>query len=284
MDLVINELSFHPLSESSQILEEKIRVFLKVFNEAKDRYEFTHICFPQNYSSVQVTTTLNFSEWITSLNNSTIKNAVLSLCRRPFIDDLNNIELSVFYESNYKIADPDSPTNEEPIGLPVAHIKQVPSISINTHLFWQKRKITVNKLINDQVIDSFEIYNLCQLDDISSIELNEWANLFYSKHIDTEKLIVRYLNYQSYSVSFDNGFIGQFKEWRDEDFDSLKYLLLLMKDIEVHPFSGGMGQTENLLNRGKEASKRINITDRLSYVVEKNNVHLISCKGHYDFH
>ncbi|HVW16051.1 MAG TPA: type II toxin-antitoxin system YoeB family toxin [Mucilaginibacter sp.] len=284
MELIINELSFYPLSQNSQILEEKFRVFLKVFNEVRERYEFTHICFPQNYSSVQVTNTSNFSEWITSLNNSTIKNAILALCKRPFIDDLNEIESSVFFKCNYIIADPNSPTNEEPTGLPVAYIKQVPSISINTHPFWQNRKITVNKLINEQVIESFDVYNLCQPRDVNSAEVNEWANLFFSKHVDTEELIVRYLNYENYSVSFNINFIGEFNYWRNGDFDSFKYLLLLMKDIEHHPFSGGMGQTENLLNRGKEASKRINITDRLSYTMERNNVHFISCKGHYQFH
>lgn len=57
-----------------------------------------------------------------------------------------------------------------------------------------------------------------------------------------------------------------------------------MKDVELHPFTGGMGQTENLKNRGKEASKRINISDRLSYLVENNTVTFIACRGHYEFH
>jgi len=49
-----------------------------------------------------------------------------------------------------------------------------------------------------------------------------------------------------------------------------------------------MGQTENLKNRGKEASKRITNRypegDRLSYFLEKNNVTFLACKGHYKFH
>ena len=80
----------------------------------------------------------------------------------------------------------------------------------------------------------------------------------------------------------------QFVGWKTDDFDSFKYLLLLMKDVQIHPFTGGMGQTENLKGRGKEASKRVTNSypdgDRLSYTVENNIVTFIACKGHYEFH
>jgi toxin YoeB len=90
--------------------------------------------------------------------------------------------------------------------------------------------------------------------------------------------------YRKYEVIFSESFLQQFFEWKNTDMDSFKYLLLLMKDVELHPFTGGRGQTENLKNRGKEASKRININDRLSYTVENNVVTFIACKGHYEFH
>ena len=65
---------------------------------------------------------------------------------------------------------------------------------------------------------------------------------------------------------------------------TFKRILLLMKDVEVHPFVGGIGKTENLKNKRKEASKRITSLDRLSYTIENNVVTYIACKGHYDFH
>lgn len=61
-------------------------------------------------------------------------------------------------------------------------------------------------------------------------------------------------------------------------------ILLLMKDVGLHPFTGGMGKTENLQQRGKEASKQTTQLDRLSYTLKKNIVTFIACKGHYDFH
>jgi len=57
-----------------------------------------------------------------------------------------------------------------------------------------------------------------------------------------------------------------------------------MKDVEIHPFTGGMGKTENLRHKGKESSKQITQLDRLSYTLKNDNITFISCKGHYDFH
>ena len=57
-----------------------------------------------------------------------------------------------------------------------------------------------------------------------------------------------------------------------------------MKDVQLHPFTGGMGRTENLRYNGKEASKRITHGNRLSYTVENNIVTFIACSGHYEFH
>jgi Txe/YoeB family toxin of Txe-Axe toxin-antitoxin module len=79
----------------------------------------------------------------------------------------------------------------------------------------------------------------------------------------------------------------QLFEWKANDTERYKYLLLLMKDVEIHPFTGGMGHTENLRYKGKEASKCITPipqSDRLSYTLENNIVTFIACKGHYDFH
>ena len=80
----------------------------------------------------------------------------------------------------------------------------------------------------------------------------------------------------------------QLMQWKKDDSKLYKYTLLLMKDVQIHPFTGGMGQTENLRYRGKEASKRItNIYpngDRLSYFLENNIVTFVACKGHYKFH
>lgn len=64
-----------------------------------------------------------------------------------------------------------------------------------------------------------------------------------------------------------------------------KYLLKvkqLIGDIQKSPFKG-IGKPEPLKHKFEGCwSRRINITDRLIYRIEKNEIHIISLLGHYD--
>jgi toxin YoeB len=55
----------------------------------------------------------------------------------------------------------------------------------------------------------------------------------------------------------------------------------LLVDIKKHPFQGGTGRTEVLKYQEGNASKRINEEHRITYRLEKNVVHIFTCKGHY---
>jgi toxin YoeB len=285
MELICNELSFIPLAKNGHIAEERFRTIIQTFRESKSRYDFTHIRFPKSYSALQITATQTLFEWISTLSNPTIKAAILTLFRPPYTDDLEESEMDTFFESNYTITSEEAPERNSPVGLPVAFIKSVPCISFDSHDFWEKRKIEISKT-NGNIIENanFFTYNICLPTDLNTPELNEWAENCFPEYINTTELLTKYLTYRKYEVIFSENFLQQFFEWKNTDMDSFKYLLLLMKDVELHPFTGGRGQTENLKNRGKEASKRININDRLSYTVENNVVTFIACKGHYEFH
>lgn len=285
MEIICNELSFYPLAENSYQAEERFQRLVQTFREAKSKYNFTHIRFPLNYSEQAVTATQTLFEWISSLNNQTLKNLILSLLKPPYTDDLEDEEMDRFYESNYIVTDEQAPKKESPIGFPIAYLKSIPSISINSHTFWQRRKIQVSKTsIQTSEDTTFYVYNLCLVSDLISDEINEWAENSFPEFIDSIELLQKYLGYKKFKTDFLDDFKAQLFEWKDTDIDTFKYLLLLMKDIELHPFTGGRGRTENLRNRGKEASKRININDRLSYSIENNIVTFIACKGHYVFH
>ncbi len=252
---------------------------------AKEKYDFTHIRFPKNYSSQQVTSSQTLFEWISTLSNPTLKTLILTLFRPPYTDDLEEAETDKFFESDYSITSKDAPIKDSPVGLPVAHIKALPCISFNSHDFWKNRKIQVSKTnenINEDAI--FNVYNICLSSDLETQEINEWAENSFPEFIDSTELLGKYLSYNKYDSVFSRDFLEQLFEWKENDIDSFKYILLLMKDVELHPFTGGRGQTENLRNRGKEASKRINNRDRLSYTIENNIVTYLACKGHYDFH
>ena len=289
MNLVFNELSIYPIAENGHIAEENFIKLLATFKEARKVYGFSHIRFPNNYAALQITTTETFFEWVSTLTNRTIKNLIIDLCKKPFTDELEEAELDAFFESNYALIGENVPTDNEPVGLPVSHIKTVPSISIDSHLFWRKRKITVRKSTANATENiDFIAYNVCLESDIATKEIMEWADMSMPKFIDTKEILTKYLGFTKYQPVFNEDFMTQFLKWKEGDFETFKYLLLLMKDVQIHPFTGGMGQTENLKGRGKEASKRVTNSypdgDRLSYTVENNIVTFIACKGHYEFH
>jgi Txe/YoeB family toxin of Txe-Axe toxin-antitoxin module len=285
MELVCNELSFYPLADNGHIAEERFKTIIQTFGEAKTKFDFTHIRFPKDYSAQQITVTQTLFEWISTLTNSTLKTLILTLFRPPYTDDLEEAEMDRFFESNYSIVSEDAPERKNPVGLPVAYIKSLPCISFNSHDFWKNRKIEVNKANGDINEDAlFNVYNICLKSDLESQEINEWAENCFPEFIDKSELLGRYLGYRKYSSIFTEDFMQQLFDWKNNDMNSFKYVLILMKDVELHPFTGGRGQTENLKNRGKEASKRINIIDRLSYTIDNNIVTYLACKGHYAFH
>ena len=289
MNLVFNELSIYPIAINGHIAEDGFKKLLATFKEAKKVYGFTHIRFPNNYSALQITTTEAFFEWVSTLTNRTIKNLIIDLCKKPYTDELEEAELNAFFESDYILVGENIPTEIEPVGLPVSHIKTIPAISLDSHFFWRNRKITVRKsTANTTENIDFIAYNIRLETDIAAKEMKEWADMSMPKFIDTKEVLTKYLGFTKYQLTFSDTFMEQFLNWKLGDFETFKYILLLMKDVQIHPFTGGMGQTENLKGRGKEASKRVTNSypdgDRLSYTVENNIVAFIACKGHYEFH
>jgi Txe/YoeB family toxin of Txe-Axe toxin-antitoxin module len=289
MELVCNELSLCPLVNSTQEAEELFRNTLKSFEIIKDKFWFNHIRFPIDFQKQKITSSLSYIEWINTISNRILRDTIIKLFRPPFTDDLTSEELDEFFKSEYKIAHEDVPATGNPVGLPVAHILNMPAISFNTHPFWQKRKINISKINTSESENLvFVTYNICLETDHESKEFAEWTDLSMIELIDSVEMLRKYLNFTKYTVDFTEDFLRQLFEWKKEGFKIYKYILLLMKDVQLHPFTGGMGQTENLKNRGKEASKRITNSypegDRLSYFLEKKNITFVACKGHYKFH
>lgn len=289
MDLVLNELSFYPCFENIQVAESKFLNFINTFKKANEIFGIKRVLFPKNITNQKITDDLNFVQVLEKIKNKDLQRSLFTFIRPPYLDDLSEEELNAFLESGYTLIDDNVPTEIEPVGLPVSYIKTIPAISFDSHLFWRNRKITVRKSspTTNENID-FCVYNICLDTDITSQEINEWAEMSMPKFIDSREMLVRYLGFTKYQAEFTDNFMEHFFYWKSNNFDIFKYLLLLMKDIQIHPFTGGMGQTENLKSRGKEASKRITNSypdgDRLSYTVGNNIVTFIACKGHYTFH
>lgn len=70
--------------------------------------------------------------------------------------------------------------------------------------------------------------------------------------------------------------------WQSQDKKTLKRINNLLKDAERHPFSG-IGKPEPL--KGEFSgfwSRRIDDTNRLVYRMQKEQLEILSCRGHYE--
>ena len=173
MVLIFNELSCYPIANTNIEAEKRFSLLFKSFKAAKNTFGFKAIRFPQNFADQHITADMKFYEWLSTVSNSTLKNTILSFYRKPYTDDLNDDELAVFLESNYKIAHTDVPTHESPLGLPIAHIQSTIALSFNSDFFWQKRKISILKtnISNTEDIE-FAVYNICLETDLQENEID----------------------------------------------------------------------------------------------------------------
>ncbi|GHV95409.1 hypothetical protein AGMMS50293_17290 [Spirochaetia bacterium] len=73
----------------------------------------------------------------------------------------------------------------------------------------------------------------------------------------------------------------EYMDWQTEDRKTLKKLNDLIKDIQRNGLMKGKGKPEPLKHM-KAYSRHIDDANRLVYTAdEKQNLHIISCKGHY---
>lgn len=289
MELICNELSFNRIAQNNVDCELKMREFFKCFETTKKEWGFKSIRFHENLLIQEIMSDVTFAQWLEIVNDSILKNLIISFFKKPYTDDLNDEELQTFLEGTYSIDHDEVPTTESPLGLPISNILSTLSISVNSHFFWKKHKIKISKF-NSKHRESLFAINICSTFNIYDSDIQNQVDKSLKENIkdlDSDTL-TKYLRFKKYKVLYNDKFLTELFNWKKKDYTTYDRILELMKDVEQNPFSGGMGQTENLRNRGKEASKRISNSypdgDRLSYTIENNTVEFISCKGHYKFH
>jgi len=70
--------------------------------------------------------------------------------------------------------------------------------------------------------------------------------------------------------------------WQTQDKKTLKRIHLILKDIDRHPFKG-IGKPEPLTgDKQGYWSRRIDEINRIVYKVERDQVVITQCGGHYD--
>ena len=152
MELVFNEVSFLPYSESEYTLQKLFINMLKVYDKTKTDYGYKHLVFPANIGNTRVTADKTFVQWAYSITNQGEKNKVLSVpFVRPFVDDV--LEEKVKELHKYYYSNEEAGINEEYcIGLATAHLKQRVSISLATHKCWETPKVVFKEIINNDFV------------------------------------------------------------------------------------------------------------------------------------
>jgi toxin YoeB len=83
------------------------------------------------------------------------------------------------------------------------------------------------------------------------------------------------------NVLFDIDAFNEYMEWQNEDRKTLRKINDLIIDIQRNGLLKGIGKPE-VLRHMKAYSRHIDENNRLIYSVdEKQNLRIISCKGHY---
>ena len=84
-----------------------------------------------------------------------------------------------------------------------------------------------------------------------------------------------------HDITFTPQAFKEYLEWLAEDKKTFSKINELIKDIQRNGLSAGIGKPESPKHI-KGYSRRIDETNRLVYAAdEKQNVRILSCKGHY---
>ncbi|HVX50467.1 MAG TPA: hypothetical protein VHB48_09920 [Chitinophagaceae bacterium] len=167
MDLVFNEVSFHPLANNEYILSEKFIEMLKLYDKTRKEHGYKHLIFPVNIGDIRVSQNMTFTQWVYSIKNQSYKNKILSVpFIRPFADKVlaERLEdLNRFYYVNETAGIQE----EYCTGLATAYIKDKIALSLATAECWNTPKVRFKEIINEQLdtVD-VEVCNITSEDHI----------------------------------------------------------------------------------------------------------------------
>lgn len=201
---------------------------------------------------------------------------MLDFHRYPFIDDEDEQVLAQYLKHQFRFQKgEDKPKCD---GLATAYLYNTVAVSFPSEDIWDHLKIAILVQKTDTEISEsvFHISKIEHLDQEN--ELTRWLIRERQQGINTLADLKRlYPNYVFESQAFDN-----LLYWKTENRTLYLKLHVLLRDIEISPFTGGLGKTESLKGTGGRASKRLDSEHRIVYSLKGEVVTVYRCKGHYD--
>jgi Txe/YoeB family toxin of toxin-antitoxin system len=281
-DLIFNELSTQPYPADINKLNFNIKQLLMLCKTGKERYGFNKLRFVNQFHEILVMEGYTFQDFLKDPFAMKIsKDLLLSFRRYPFIDDEDEEAINAYISKTFTYGEAKCS------GLAGAYIYSTLATSIfheSEHpkivSVWNEPKIKVTIEDNESTFEDV-VYHISKEEHLNSDAIKEWyANKFIWNIEQIEDLNKLYPNYIFESEAFDD-----LMYWKKEN--KLLYIRLhiLLKDVEVHPFTGGMGKTEALKGTSGRASKRLNDEHRIQYSLsgrdENKIITIYRCKEHY---
>lgn len=233
MELIFNEISFKPYSNSIE-LKEKFLEMLKLYRELKDKYNLKNLLFPSETSTYEVLNEhTKFINWVQSLDR-TSKDIILSVVnKRPYTEEiLNDNEqdtTSKYYYENTEI----SIEQEYCIGLGICHSKGRIAISLNNHKCWNSHIITFKKILdNDFNTQPVNVYNICKSEQELNRELLHRLE-YYNKDLQLVETNVLPKN-KEVKLSGDHHGNNKLREFAQKLLQN-KYVKQVINNIDFSP-------------------------------------------------
>lgn len=85
----------------------------------------------------------------------------------------------------------------------------------------------------------------------------------------------------AHNITFSPEAWADYLYWQTEDKKTLKRINKLLQELQRDGMAQGIGKPE-LLRHVKQISRRIDDKNRLIYVIENDNLVILSCRGHYE--
>jgi Txe/YoeB family toxin of toxin-antitoxin system len=277
MDLIFNELSCEPFCQSFQEVEIRVKQFLMTCKRANEK-GFDKVRFHQSLHEILLTSTDSLQTWIqksTSPQSRTLKSLLFSFYVHPHINDDDTQAIEDYINYSYFLDDTGKRVKTE--GLAVAHIYRTLAISFYSSELWDKLEHTLIIIDGSENERKSLIYQVAKPEDFDNSILTAIQEVALINNLTNEADLLKL--YPLYI--FEPNAIKEILDWKEESKNTYERLHQLLKDIEIHPFTGGLGKTEALKNSDGLNSKRLTHGDRIVYSLKSEVITIFSCKGHY---
>lgn len=158
MELMFNELSVVPFSESKYEAIERMTLFAKVFKKSRD-FGFKRIRSDVSVSEIRLTDNYTVHSWlIDGAVSPELKGFMFGSIVTPFIyeEDVQVEDAYIEAEYFYK---KDEANKVACLGLAAAHLYELPTISINTSDEWQRNQLPII-VEKDNTSEDYQIPNV----------------------------------------------------------------------------------------------------------------------------